>query len=121
MNEDIKHHIPIYRNVFIALLVLTLLTVGASYIDFPYAWLGLFVGLLIATIKGALVASEFMHLNNERKIIYGVLLLTVIFFFVLLFMPLFWGTNSIGYGNGAYENVSHGHQSHHDDSHGGGH
>ena len=44
----------------------------------------------------------------------------VIFFFVLLFMPLFWHTNNIGYGNGAYENVSHGNvEDHHD--HGGGH
>ena len=108
MSEDIKHHITIYRNVFIALLILTAVTVGASYIHFPYVWLGLLVGLLIACAKGFLVASQFMHLNNEKKWIYAILLLTVVFFFVLLFMPLFWGTNNIGYGNGAYENVSHG-------------
>jgi len=120
MSEDIKHHIPIYRNVFIALLILTVCTVGASYIHFSYAWLGLLVGLLIAFAKGYLVASQFMHLNNEKKWIYGTLILTVIFFFVLLFMPLFWHTNNVGYGNGAYENVSHGHSDdeHH---HGGGH
>ena len=46
--------------------------------------------------------------------------LTVLFFFVLLFMPLFWHTNNIGYGNGAYENVSHGH-SDDEHSHGKGH
>jgi len=114
MSEDIKHHITIYRNVFIALLILTVVTVGASYIHFPYVWLGLLVGLLIACAKGFLVASQFMHLNNEKAWIYGTLVLTVIFFFVLLFMPLMWGTNSIGYGNGAYENVSHGHDNHHE-------
>ena len=120
MSENIKHHIPIYRNVGIALLVLTVCTVGASYINFSYAWVGLLVGLLIACVKGFLVASEFMHLNNEKKFIYGVLALTVVFFFVLLFMPLFWETNSIGYGNGAYQEVSHG-QHHDDDKHNGGH
>ena len=120
MSEDIKHHIIIYRNVFIALLILTGVTVGASYINFPYVWLGLLVGLLIACAKGFLVASQFMHLNNEKKWIYAVLMLTILFFFVLLFMPLFWHTNNIGYGNGAYENVSHEHVDDHD-SHKGGH
>ena len=100
MSEDIKHHINIYWSVFIGLLILTIVTVGASYIHFPYAWLGLFVGLLIACVKGFLVASQFMHLNNEKKWIYGVLILTVVFFFVLLFMPLMWDVNNIGYGNG---------------------
>ena len=83
MSDDIKHHIPVYRNVFIALLILTVFTVGASYIHFSYAWIGLLVGLLIASAKGYLVASQFMHLNNEKKWIYGTLIVTVIFFFVL--------------------------------------
>ena len=47
MSIDIKKHISIYRNVGIALLVLTVCTVGASYINFSYAWVGLLVGLLI--------------------------------------------------------------------------
>ena len=120
MSENIKEHIPTYRNVFIALLMLTLCTVGASYLHFSYAWIGLLLGLLIACVKGYLVASEFMHLNNEKSFIYGTLIVTVIFFFVLLFMPLFWHTNNIGYGNGAYENVPHGDMEHHND-HVGGH
>ena len=114
MSEDIKHHIKIYWGVFIALLVLTVLTVAVSYIHFSYAWLGLLVCLLVACAKGYLVASEFMHLKGEKKWITGTLVLTVIFFFVLLFMPLLWDNNSVGYGNGAYENVSHGHKEHHD-------
>ena len=113
MSNDMNHHIKVYRNVFIALLILTVCTVGASYINFSYAWIGLLVGLLIAFAKGYLVASQFMHLNNEKKWIYGVLILTVMFFFVLLFMPLMWHENNIGFGNGAYENVSHDHDNHH--------
>ena len=108
MGEDIKHHIKTYRNVFFSLLILTVLTVAVSYIHFPYLWLGLFVGLAIASFKGYLVASEFMHLNDEKNWIYGTLIVTVLFLFVLLFMPLSWHSNGIGYGNGAYENVSHG-------------
>jgi caa(3)-type oxidase subunit IV len=46
------------------------------------------VALLIATIKGSMVAMFFMHLNHERRIIYWVLMLTVVFFFVLMLVPL---------------------------------
>ena len=67
MSENIKHHILIYRNVFFGLLFLTICTVGVSYFDFSYAWIGLFVGLLIASIKGYLVAANFLHLNNEKN------------------------------------------------------
>ena len=66
-NDNIQDHVKIYRNVFIALLVFTALTVGVSYIHFNLVWVGVFVGLLIAGIKGYLVAANFMHLNNEKK------------------------------------------------------
>ena len=46
------------------------------------------MALFIATIKGSLVALFFMHLNHERKLIYWVLMLTVVFFFVLMLVPL---------------------------------
>ena len=107
MSEDIKHHIVVYRNVFIGLLILTVTTVGVSYLHFPYVWIGLFVGLLIACVKGFLVAANFMHLNYEKNFIYGTLLLTIVFFFVLLFMPLFWHTNNLSLEQGAFENVNH--------------
>ena len=35
------------------------------------------VALIIATMKGSLVASIFMHLSHEKKWIYGALILTV--------------------------------------------
>ena len=95
MSNDMNHHIKVYRNVFIALMVFTGLTVGASYIRFeemfPNAlWVGLFVGLLIAFVKAYLVAANFMHLNNEKNFIYMSLAMTVVFFFVLFFMPTLW-------------------------------
>ena len=100
MRNDMNHHIKVYRNVFIALLVFTGLTVGASYIRFeemfPNAlWVGLFIGLLIAFVKAYLVAANFMHLNNEKDLIYLSLGMTVLFFLVLFFMPTLWHNNTL--------------------------
>ena len=79
-----------------SLLVLTGLTVGVAYLQMPVV-LAVIVALVIATFKGSLVAAFFMHLISERKMIYAVLVLTVAFFFVLLFVPLL--TDMDGYGS----------------------
>ena len=97
-NKDLDHHITNYRNVFIYLLIGTVLTVGASYIEFNVKDSiagAIFVGLLIATIKGYLVAANFMHLNSEKKMIYWILLLTIFFLVLLLFIPLLWDINNM--------------------------
>jgi caa(3)-type oxidase subunit IV len=97
-SKDLGHHITNYRNVFIYLLIGTALTVGASYVEFNVKDSiagAIFVGLLIATIKGYLVAANFMHLNSEKKIIYWILLLTVFFLVLLLFIPLLWDLNNL--------------------------
>ena len=93
------HYIANYRKVFIYLLIGTMLMVWASYIDFNIkdSMAGaIFVGLTIAVIKGYLVAANFMHLNSERKLIYWILLLTVFFLALLLFIPLLWDINNLG-------------------------
>ena len=51
---------------------------------------------IIATTKGSMVASVFMHLSHERKWIYGALILTVIGFFVLLALPVLTINDNIG-------------------------
>jgi len=95
MSNDMNHHIKIYRNVFIGLLIFTGLTVGASYIDFNLIWIGVTVGLSIAFFKGYLVAANFMHLNDEKKLIYMILGMTIFFFVVLFFMPTLWNSNEL--------------------------
>ena len=99
-HDDIQHHVKTYIRVFIALMFLTLITVGASYIDFDIAPQfksgAIFVGLAIASFKGYMVASEFMHLNNEKRMIYWILGLTVVFFIVCLSIPVLWDANLIG-------------------------
>ena len=94
--KEMAHHIANYRKIFIFLLIGTALTVAASYIEFNVQSSiagAVFVGLTIATIKGYLVAANFMHLNSEKKIIYWILLLTVFFLGLLLFIPLLWDLN----------------------------
>ena len=94
--KEMAHHIANYRKVFIFFLIGTALTVAASYMEFNVQNSiagAVFVGLTIATIKGYLVAANFMHLNSEKKIIYWILLLTVFFLGLLLFIPLLWDLN----------------------------
>ena len=54
------------------------------------------MALIVAAIKGSLVACYFMHLISEKKVIYGVLVLTALFFFALLLLPVL--TVSDGFG-----------------------
>ena len=91
---EIDRHVRIYISVFVALMVLTIVTVAVSYLDLPIAG-AVAVALVVATIKGALVACYFMHLISEKKLIYAVLALTVVFFIVLLALPAL--THSNGY------------------------
>lgn len=85
--EEIKKHVRVYISVFIALMALTMVTVAVSYLHLPVTS-AIIVALVIATIKGSLVAGYFMHLISEKKVIFAALLLTVIFFVVLIFLPL---------------------------------
>ena len=93
--EAIKKSIRSYMIVGSLLLVFTGITVGANqfHLAVPAA---ITLALIIATIKGSMVASVFMHLSHEKKWIYGALLLTALFFAVLLFLPLLTVKGGIG-------------------------
>ena len=96
--NNMTHHIENYRKVFIFLLIGTALTVWASYVDFNVQNSiagAIFVGLTIASIKGYLVAANFMHLNSEKKMIYWILILTFFFLIPLLSIPLLWDLNNM--------------------------
>ncbi len=85
--EDIKRETRVYILVFTALAALTVITVAVSYLHLA-ALPALGVALLIAGTKGSLVACYFMHLISEKKVIYAVLILTVVFFVVLMALPV---------------------------------
>ena len=84
---DIDKHVRIYITVFVALLVLTVVTVAISRFHLPVHQ-AVTIALIVATIKGSLVACYFMHLISERKLIYAVLALTAVFFLALLALPV---------------------------------
>ena len=86
--EEFKKHLGRYYVVFVALLCLTAITVGVSYLHLNRP-LAITVALVIACVKAGMVAAVFMHLLDERKVIYAVLILTVAFFFLVLLLPMF--------------------------------
>ena len=91
---DIDRHVRVYITVFVALMVLTIITVAIARLHLPVP-IAVSVALLVAIVKGSLVACYFMHLISEKKLIYAVLVLTVVFFAALLALPIV--THSNGY------------------------
>jgi cytochrome c oxidase subunit 4 len=93
--EAVRKSIRSYMIIGCLLLVFTGVTVAVNQFHFvvPAA---IALALIIATIKGSMVASVFMHLSHEKKWIYGALLLTAVFFVVLLFLPLLTVAGGIG-------------------------
>ena len=91
----IKKSIRTYLTVGAMLLVFTAITVAANQFHFAVP-VAITVALIIAGMKGSMVAAIFMHLSHEKQWIYGALLLTVAFFIVLMFVPLFTVMDTIG-------------------------
>jgi caa(3)-type oxidase subunit IV len=87
-DDQFRRHVRRYLFVFYALLFGTLITVGASYIPFGHRAVNIGVALFIACGKAFLVAGYFMHLISERKMIYGLLAFTAIFFLGLMFLTV---------------------------------
>ena len=92
---DIDRHVRVYIIVFVALMALTIITVAVSYLDLPPA-MAITVALFVATVKGSLVACYFMHLISEKRLIYSVLVITVVKFIALMALPAFTHSNSYG-------------------------
>ena len=84
---DIDRHVKVYITVFVALMILTIVTVAISRLHLP-VHTAVTIALLVAIVKGSLVACYFMHLISEKKLIYAVLALTAAFFVVLLALPV---------------------------------
>jgi caa(3)-type oxidase subunit IV len=91
----IKKSVRGYMMIGAALLVFTGITVAANRFHFVVP-VAITIALIIAATKGSMVAAVFMHLNHEKRWIYGALLLTVVFFIVLMFVPLLTTLDHIG-------------------------
>lgn len=72
-----KHHLipySVYVWVWVALLGLTAVTVGAQYTELQH--MAIFTAILIATVKGGLVVLYFMHIRYEKPL-FGVMILVL--------------------------------------------
>ena len=85
--DDISKHVRGYLIIGATLIIGTILTVLASYVDLGHHW-NIVLALVIATIKASLVALFFMHLISERQMIYLVLAFTTFFFIGLMFLTI---------------------------------
>ena len=92
---EIQKSIRSYITVFVALMVFTIITVAAAHFHFAVP-IAITIALIIAAMKGSMVAAVFMHLSHEKQAIYGALLLTLIFFIVLMFVPVLTTLDHIG-------------------------
>lgn len=88
-----------YMTVFGLLMIFTVITVAVAGFDFAVP-VAITVALIIAAMKGTMVAAVFMHLSHERWWVYGTLLLTVAFFIVLLLLPVLTTIDGLGTGSG---------------------
>ena len=85
--EEVQRQVKIYVRVFLALGILTVLTVGVSYLKLPLS-MAIAVALFIAAVKSSLVATFFMHLVSEKKIIFLILALALFLFLTVLLLPV---------------------------------
>jgi caa(3)-type oxidase subunit IV len=93
--ESIRKTIRTYWMIGAALFVFTVITVAVNQVHLAVP-MAITVALIIATMKGSMVASVFMHLSHERKWIYGSLILTVIGFVILMLVPSLTINDNIG-------------------------
>lgn len=84
-NHHSHHLIPleVYVKTLLALLVLTVITVGASYIDFGKA--NIFVALGIASLKASLVMMFFMGLKYDNWLNRATILSSFLALFLFIF------------------------------------
>src|SRR6185436_18968649 len=72
--EAIRKTVRTYWMIGAALFAFTIITVAVNQVHLAVP-LAITVALIIATMKGSMVAAVFMHLSHEKKWIYGSLLL----------------------------------------------
>jgi cytochrome c oxidase subunit IV len=95
---DIQKSVHSYLTVFAMLMVFTIITVAASRFHLAIP-VGIAIALIIAALKGSMVAAVFMHLSHEKRWVYGTLLLTAAFFLVLLLLPVLTSLDGLAVGS----------------------
>jgi caa(3)-type oxidase subunit IV len=85
--HGVHDHVMKYLLIGGILIFFTAVTVWLSYVDFGSRKANIAVAMLVAIIKGTCVVLVFMHLSAEKRLIYRILIFTVVFV-----LGLFWLT-----------------------------
>jgi cytochrome c oxidase subunit 4 len=72
------HHKVHYVFIFLMLVVLTIITVGVYFLHPRSETVKVLLALTIASIKAGLVATFFMHLKFEGKLIYTIAIVPLV-------------------------------------------
>ena len=75
-----------FITVYIALVLLTAVTVAVSYVNLGL--MNVVVALLIASVKASLVALIFMHLKSEDRLVWVFALVPIAFLALIIFGTL---------------------------------
>lgn len=87
--EHVQRQVRTYFIVFLSLLVLTVVTVAVSRLDLAVG-AGVVVALIVAGLKGTLVAGIFMHLFSDKfPFVFQVLIFSAVFFVVMIALFVF--------------------------------
>lgn len=116
--EEIRKSMKKYLAVMGVLFIGTVLTVAVAVFEpFDVGARGfstgdLVIGLLIASVKASLVMYIFMHLNDEKKLIYIVYAMSIVFALFLFFLTRMAFKDPINYpgfglGKPVSEKVDH--------------
>jgi len=100
--EAMARQKKIYMTVGAVLLAGTIITVMAANVHLGII-LGITVALIIAAVKGSLVAGYFMHLFSEKRMIYFILALTAVFAIAMLGLILFTYSDQQGVKPGIFD------------------
>jgi caa(3)-type oxidase subunit IV len=86
---NLKSYIRLCAVVFVVVLCTTALMIYASFLP-HFGWPAKVTMILaIAVVNAFLVAGYLMHLLSEKKMVYTVLIFTVIFFIGLMGLTMF--------------------------------
>lgn len=75
----------VFRNVLIALTILTLVTVGAAYKNWGHSWINVTIAITIATVKATLVVLFFMQVKYSGKLVQTFIIAGVAWFVLMIF------------------------------------
>ncbi len=96
--DEAIHEVPYstYINVWLLLMVLTGVTIGAALLDMKQ--MAVFVAILIATIKSTLVVLYFMHVRYENRLFTYMIVATFATYAIFLILTFADYGFRLGYG-----------------------